>query len=79
MKVKEFLELFKDVDPEREVIIASDPEGNSYIPVTDIDDNVLYNKEEESIGLQKLTPELKKKGYTKEDLGEGVAAVVIWP
>ncbi len=34
MKVGELIEALKDIDPEREVIMSSDTEGNNYSPLS---------------------------------------------
>lgn len=37
MKVRELLEQLKDVDPEFEVVMSSDAEGNNYSPLACLD------------------------------------------
>lgn len=44
MKVKELIKQLKNLDnQDAEVIIASDAEGNSYSPLSDISDSLLYD------------------------------------
>ena len=82
MTVKELKELLKNVDDNRLVVLAKDEEGNGFSPLADINDNSNYEAEGSwwgSVGIEKLTPELIKRGYTEEDLGNGVPALVLWP
>jgi hypothetical protein len=82
MNVKELKELLKDVDDNRIVVMSSDAEGNNYSPLYQMDDNSTYKAETTYsgyVGVEKLTSELKKQGYSKEDLNDGVPALVLWP
>jgi hypothetical protein len=85
MKVKDLIEQLKDVDPDRTVIMSKDAEGNGYSP--------LYNMSEEiycpdstysgEVYIEKLTDELRKLGYTDEDLApeddRNLKALVLGP
>jgi hypothetical protein len=42
MKVKKLLELLNDVDPEAEVVLSSDGEGNSFSPCADYSPQYRY-------------------------------------
>ncbi len=42
MKVKELLEALAGVDPEAEVILQKDAEGNGYSPLRGVDDECVY-------------------------------------
>lgn len=42
MKVKELIEALQKIDPECEVILQKDSEGNGYSPLEDIDDDAIY-------------------------------------
>jgi hypothetical protein len=42
MKVKELIERLKNVDPEAELIMSKDAEGNSYSPLSDVEANTFY-------------------------------------
>jgi hypothetical protein len=83
MKVKEFIEALEALDqPESEVIMSKDSEGNRYSPFDGFDPNASYLAENTwsgEVGLRSLTPELEAKGYSEEDVVEGVAAVVLYP
>ena len=83
MKVKDLIAALQNVDPEREVILQKDAEGNGYSPCAGIDDNCTYEAESTWSGVvycQKLTPELIARGFTDEDTYEsGVPALVLAP
>ena len=42
MKVKELIELLKEEDPEKIVIMQKDSEGNGYSPLSGVDGNAVY-------------------------------------
>lgn len=76
MKVRELIEELRKHDPERVVIMSQDAEGNGYNPLNDIETGLYHEGE---VGLEELTPELIKKGYSKEDLLKGECALIFWP
>ena len=79
--VGKLIELLKQHDPERIVVMAKDPEGNGYSPLCDID-TASYKAESTwcgEIGIEELTPELRKRGYSEEDVIGGQKALVLWP
>lgn len=77
MKVKELMALLKDVDPEREVILAADEEGNHFNTVYSVE--IMCYKEDE-VSYEQLTEELKAQGFTEDDIdSDGKPCVVIWP
>jgi len=70
MTVAQLIKRLQKEDPERIVILSSDSEGNSYSELyADAIGTAAWNGEE--VGLEELTPELEKRGYTEEDLLEG--------
>lgn len=42
MRVKELIDLLKDVNPDSEVILQKDSEGNGYSPLRGVDDECVY-------------------------------------
>lgn len=77
MKIKQLIEILKELDGDRLVILSRDAEGNSYSPMSD---DVWQNSyKDREIGLEVLTAEKKKQGYSEEDLLEGEKAVVFYP
>ena len=42
MKVKELIEQLRQADPESEVILQKDAEGNGYSPLYDVDKEAVY-------------------------------------
>lgn len=80
MKLREFIALFDEEDMDREVLVSTDNEGNGYrkfsgYGINSYDDSNQYNLE---IGLEELTPELKKQGYSEEDVLEGKPCIVLY-
>ena len=79
MKVKELVEKLKDYDGEREVILSADPEGNAYHTLYDLGP-CAYSPSEKEIGIEKLTPALKKDGYDEDDIrSDGIPALLLSP
>lgn len=82
MKVKELIELLKQVDGELLVVMSKDSEGNDFSPLSDGSER-FYEAETTwygRIGLKELTPEDIKDGYGEEDVLEnGIPALVLWP
>lgn len=76
MKAKELAEILL-TDPEREVVLSEDAEGNGF-NVCHVVEKYKYSKGE--IGFEELTEELKKEGYGEEDvMKDGIKAFVLWP
>ena len=81
MKVKELIEELEKLNPEKEVILSKDEEGNGFIPLSAVSDNAVYVSEYNEIWPEELTEEMKKIWYTKEDVYDGdggVKSVVLW-
>lgn len=81
MKVKELAEQLKDLDPELEILLQDDDEGNGYRPLRGVDgDNVGYNGKKNhhsiQVGILQLTSELKDVGYSQEDICDQPCAVL---
>ena len=81
MNVRTLINLLQEVNPDREVIMSKDAEGNSYSPL-----HLLwfgaYRADGWSgeVGLENLTDEDKDAGYSEEDvITDGVPAVVLTP
>lgn len=79
MKVKKLIEILQREDPEKLVVLSGYTEENYFYRVRSIEDNYLFNEEEGSIGIQKLTSKLKGAGYSEEDIGIGDPCIVLWP
>ena len=83
MTVGELREKLKGIDDDKEVILSSDPEGNDFHGVFDVDNgNLAYEKHGRytEIGLEKLTDRAERKGYAEAVvLDDGEACVVFWP
>ena len=83
MKVKELIELLKQENQEKLVIMSSDGEGNSFSPLCDFGDTDCYLADSTysgEMGYSKLTKKQKADGYGAGDiLTNGVPALVIYP
>ncbi len=81
MKVKELMNILKNLDPELDILLSEDPEGNGYMPLSGYCDNMYYTNDYNcQIGYNKLTPELAKQGYIEEDILEnGKPCLILWP
>lgn len=42
MKIKDLIEQLKDLDPEMEIVLQKDAEGNGYSPLAGADENCVY-------------------------------------
>ncbi len=81
MKVKDLIKALSKQDPNRVVILSSDPEGNSYDALHSLS-TCAYTKEdgEIQIGLEELSPQDLKLGYTEDDvLYRGKPALILSP
>ena len=81
MKVKELIEILSKCNPDADVVLSRDEEGNGYSSLSGV--SLEYNWDGEynaEIGLKELTPELIKAGYEEEDtMPDGLDCVVLWP
>jgi len=81
MKVKKLIELLQAEDPEREVIMSRDSEGNSYSPLDELS-TCSYRTLTGEMGLElsDLTSEARSQGYSEEDVpDDGVPTICLWP
>lgn len=82
MKIKDLVLLLHSLDQEADVLISSDPEGNHFQLLEDVSTQYNYKqvRGEVEIGLKRLTPELKRSGYTEEDcMKNGDPCIIFWP
>jgi hypothetical protein len=83
--VKEFIEELQKYPEDYVVITSRDAEGNGFSPVADLGDGAYVPNSSYSgdLALLRLTPELKREGYTEEDLPDpndtSFPCVCIWP
>ncbi len=78
MKAKELIKILQE-DPEREIVLSRDSEGNGYGALYSVS-ACKFNKKEAEIGLEELTPDLKAIGYSEDDvMKNGVKAFVLYP
>lgn len=80
--VRQLIEQLQKEDPDRVVINQKDAEGNGYSPFCTIA-TCAYKAETTwygEVGLEYLTDELVKAGYTKDDvMNDGVPALLLIP
>lgn len=76
MNVKQLIKRLEKFDPDMLVVMSTDSEGNGFDTLTSIE---THSYKDGEIGLLELTPELKERGYTNEDVLIGKPAVVLWP
>lgn len=84
MKAKDLIKILEK-NPESELVVASDAEGNEYAPLGSAWKCVYIAETSYNgiVGYKKLTKELKECGYTEDDLVpddvESVDAIVFSP
>jgi hypothetical protein len=81
MKVYELIEMLQKESIDREVVIAKDGEGNDYSPLYGMwrgayRADTTYSGE---AGLEKLTIEDEERGYSEDDVVNGVPALILYP
>jgi len=78
MKVHELIEQLKKIEPDRDVYLAVDGEGNGFSTLYNIECAAMWQGE---CRPEKLTPELEAQGYGEGDVapkGSG-KVIVLWP
>lgn len=82
MTVAELIVKLQQVDGNRLVILQKDSEGNGYSPLDGADDNAVYEPLTTwrgEVKMQRLTNDLRRQGYSDEDIGEGQPCLVLYP
>ena len=80
MTVKELINALSECDPKAIVIMSGDEEGNDFHDIHEVNDSgMVWNQQDQELGLSKLTDEAKQVGYTEDDVIKGRKAVVLWP
>lgn len=88
MKVHELITMLNEYDPETQIIMSIDPEGNGYYPLSaDMELMGIHPSEANDFRIEgvykvgPLTPELEQQGYTEEDVAEPdwPQRLVLWP
>jgi len=77
MKVNELVKILEQLDPETEVVLQGDAEGNSYMSLYSYWEGG-FDEEAGEAGYLELTGQLKKQGYTEEDIIKGKPAIMLW-
>jgi hypothetical protein len=79
MKVRKLIEQLQTIDPEREVVLSRDEEGNGFSSLEDVE---LMTYLDGEVYIECLTTRHLESGFTREDMcpsDDGVPAVVLWP
>jgi hypothetical protein len=76
MTVRELTALLAEHDQDRIVVLSRDAEGNGYSPLCAIGTGA-YRRGE--VGLEVLTEEDRRLGFTEEDVMRGAKALILTP
>lgn len=84
MKVKELVDKLQNCNPEEEVYVAADSEGNNFRELYGVDNDFALETGDgyraHGPWLRELDEQRKQHGYTEEDVNEDAEDVVIlWP
>lgn len=83
MTVKELREALAGLPDDMPVILQKDAEGNGFSPLDGASgDNNSYEAESTwsgRVGFTRLTKQARAKGFTMDDVVDGVPCVVLWP
>lgn len=81
VKVSELIKELQSVDPDRIVIMSRDGEGNDYSPLASTWEGAYLAKStyHGKAGLERLTDEFVKAGYSDEDIVNGNPAIILQP
>jgi len=81
VKVKELIGILSKIDPEKQVILQKDAEGNDHSPLSGTWEGAYLAKTTwyGCAGLEKLSPEDKKAGYSEDDIVRGFPALILVP
>ena len=77
MKVNELVKILEKLDPETEVVLQGDAEGNTFMSLYSYWEGA-FNEEEGEAGYLKMTDKLIKEGYDEEDIIDGKPAIFLW-
>lgn len=79
MKVQELIDELKTCDPEAEVIMSKDSEGNSYSPCDSYNNECRYVPESTWYGSLISPQDVAEGSYDQEDFDKAHKCVVLWP
>lgn len=80
MKVKELIKLLGKANPDAVVIMSKDSEGNRFSELCEVvTENYGWDEQNKDVGIAKLTDEHKKAGYKKDNVMDGIPAILLWP
>lgn len=79
MNVKELIEQLQKLNPEQDVIIQKDGEGNGYSPLSDVEWDLRYHPETTWSGEVYQDEDLDELGWDEEDRSKLQNVVVLVP
>lgn len=79
MNAGDLIKKLEEVPPKWTVVLSADEEGNHFHELFEVEtENSVFNEDNE-VKLHHLTPELRARRYTEEDVDDGQRCVVLWP
>jgi len=82
MTVGDLIKQLEKLDSTKLVVLSKDAEGNTFSPLADIDDTMVYKAEASwygYVGFDALTGKLKSLGFDEADIIEdGTPCVILW-
>lgn len=81
MKIRELLKVLTELNPELDVLVSSDKEGNSYSLLEDAElMRYIEGDDGVEVFIAGLSEELREEGYTEEDIRlDATPCLVLWP
>jgi hypothetical protein len=80
MKVHELIAALQNVDANAEVILQKDAEGNGYLPLCGVDDDIVYDAENREVYVLSQGPDDADKTEEEwEELKNQGKSVVLFP
>jgi hypothetical protein len=61
-----------------EIVLARDPEGNGFLPLTEIEEGA-WDVFDREFGFNHLDDDLREQGFDIDDIVDGVPGVCLWP
>jgi hypothetical protein len=79
MNAKDLRKLLKGVPDDALVVLSSDPEGNRYRLLQDVDKGYNFDETNLVVGLTEIDAHLREAGYSDDDVIEGERCIILWP
>lgn len=79
MKVKEFIKILQEFDPEKEIIIGKDAEGNSFSPLSEDISSGIYCPDSTWSGEFYEDSTIGDEEYFQPDETNSIEAICLYP